>query len=138
MVTISFGRNFVWLTLLAVQFTEYSILTSIYAGMYTYGVDSLINYKPLATILNTASQAINVIVTLCSWLLIMPLILFDGDISLSYKIDQTLIHSVPLLLTTINIFILSDTTLYYSDAWVILVVTTSYLLLTYYFTKKSG
>lgn len=32
MVTYSFGMNFVWLTLLAVQFTEYSLMASIYAG----------------------------------------------------------------------------------------------------------
>ena len=138
MVKISFGKNFVWLSLLAVQFTEYSLLTSIYAGKYTYGVDSLIDYKALATLLNTASQSINLTVTLVSWVFIMPWVYTDEKNTLYYKIDSTLIHSLPLLFTTINIFMLSDTTLYFSDSWVILVVAVLYLSLTYYYTKKSG
>jgi hypothetical protein len=138
MVTVSFDKNFVWLTLLAVQLTEYSLFTSIYAGQYTYGVDSLVDYKVIATILNTLAQTMNVIVTLVSWLLIMPWVYTYEENTLLFKVDQTLIHSLPLLFSTINIFILSDTTLYYSDSWVIFVIAVLYLTLTYVYTKKLG
>ena len=138
MVKISFGKNFVWLTLLAVQFTEYSLFTSIYAGKYTYGVDSLIDYKALATILNTSAQTMNLIVTVVSWILIMPWVYTSEENTLIFKIDQTFIHSLPLLFSTINIFILSDTTIYYSDSWVIIVVAFLYLSLTYVYTKTLG
>lgn len=138
MVMLSFERNFVWLTLLAVQFTEYSLLTSIYASQYTYGVDSIVDYKAIANILNTAAQTINVIVTTITWILIMPLLLSDEESSLAYKLDMSLIHLLPLLFTTLNVFVLSDITLYYSDLWVILDIASLYLLLTYYFTKNIG
>ena len=96
MVQINFFRNFVWLTLMAVQFTEYSLLASIYAGKYTYTPgkfnqsdwnQSLFDWKAIANLLNAAALTINFIVTVVSWPLIMPYILMGENYSIWNKID---------------------------------------------------
>ena len=51
---------------------------------------------------------------------------------------MALIHTFPFLFSAINLLVLSDAVVYYSDVWVILVVAVGYLPLTYLFTKRTG
>ena len=146
LIQINVLRHFVWLSLLALHFTEYSLLASIYAEVYKYNGDTLltdfresfIDYKIFANILNEIALTVNFIVTVISWVLIMPWILMSEENSIYVKIDQSLLHSLPFLFSLINIFVLSDTVVYYSDTWAIMLVAACYLTGTYYFTKKSG
>lgn len=100
----------------------------------------MIDYKAIANIFNTVSQSTNIVVTVASWIFIMPLI-FEGkgkSNSWAYKVDMSLIHSLPLMFTTINLFILSDTTIYYSDLWIVCLFMGKYLHRTYIYTMITG
>ena len=74
MVKTNVGVMFLYLTLFSVQLTEYSLITSIWSSQYEYGVTSLIDYKVLAMLINTIAQSVNVMVTVVSWIFILPFI----------------------------------------------------------------
>ena len=142
-VQINFFKTFIWLTLIAVHLTEYSLLASIYAGKYTYSADtfnsngeneSIFDWKVIANLLNGATVTVNFVVTVLSWPMVMPFILASDKYSFWRKIDQSLIHAVPFVLSMINTFLLSDAVIYYSDSWLILVMAALYLAFTYYYT----
>ena len=146
-VQINFFKTFIWLTFIAVHLNEYSLLASIYAGNYTYSPgtfdtngknESIFDWKAIANLLNAATLTINFVVTVLSWPLVMPLILESDKNSFWNKIDQSLIHCVPFVLSLVNTFLLSDAVIYYSDSWLILVLAALYLVFTYYYTNRSG
>ena len=70
--------------------------------------------------------------------MVMPYILESDDYTFLNKIDQSLIHALPLVFSLINTFLLSDAVMYYSDSWLIVVLAAFYLLVTYYYTYRSG
>ena len=94
----------------------------------------MFDWKAIANLLNAAALTMNFIVTVVSWLLIMPYILLGENYSIWSKIDQSLIHALPLVFSLINTFFLSDAVVYYSDSWLILALAAFYLVVTYYYT----
>ena len=69
----------------------------------------------------------------------MPLIFINIDqYELTYILKMALIHTFPFVFCAINLLLLSDAVVYYSDVWLILVVAVAYLPLTYLFTKRTG
>ena len=98
----------------------------------------MFDWKAIANLLNAAALTMNFIVTVVSWLLIMPYILLGENYSIWSKIDQSLIHALPLVFSLINTFFLSDAVVYYSDSWLILALAAFYLFVTYYYTYRSG
>ena len=98
----------------------------------------MFDWKAIANLLNAAALTINFIVTVVSWPLIMPYILLGENYSIWSKIDQSLIHALPLVFSLINTFFLSDAVVYYSDSWLILALAAFYLFVTYYYTYRSG
>jgi len=73
-IKTNIGVMFLYLTLFSVQLTEYSLITSIWSSEYEYGVDSFIDYKVLAMLMNTIAQTVNIVVTVISWIFILPLL----------------------------------------------------------------
>jgi hypothetical protein len=55
-----------------------------------------------------------------------------------WQIDNILIHTLPFFYTAINLFLLSDMTIKYSDFWLVPMVSLLYLLCSYVWTKKTG
>jgi len=73
-IKTNIGVMFLYLTLFSVQLTEYSLITSIWSSDYQYGIDSIIDYKVLAMLMNTIAQTVNIVVTVVSWIFILPLL----------------------------------------------------------------
>ena len=82
------------------------------------------------------------VVTVVSWLLILPWVWVYGGWStfeeVYWQLDLIGQHIVPLILSTINLYLLSDTAILFTDIWVIPVVSFAYLGLNYVLTKYSG
>lgn len=47
-------------------------------------------------------------------------------------------HSVPLLISTLNFYLLTDSIVYISDLWVVLIFSVFYLLVAYIWTIQTG
>ena len=73
----------------------------------------------------------NVIITIVSWVEIIPDDLrdepWDSISDFAKRINIIFIHSLPLLFTTINMFLLSDMIVYFQDLWIVPVVAGAYL-----------
>ena len=84
----------------------------------------------------------NVVITVVSWTLIIPWAWIYGGWStfeeVYWQFDMMAQHIVPLILSTINLYLLSDVTVRYTDMWVIPVVSISYLTINYILTKVTG
>ena len=86
----------------------------------------------------------NLVVTLVSFTMITPFWkVFDADHWTSFTVIYDYgfgyaIHSLPLICSTLNSLLLSDTIPYMSDVWVLALVSAAYLLLTFTFTIITG
>lgn len=104
----------------------------------------LINYKFLAEITCEAAETMNVVITLVTFTLLTPFWKFgeekwweswDKVYDFSFNIA---IHSIPLISSTINSFILSDSVGYMSDAWLIPIIAVIFTTISGIYTYITG
>ena len=135
-------NNFLWFTRWGVNLTELALITSVWAMQYHEYVIYTIDFKYLAIWLNSTAQAVNLVVTVVSWIAIIPWYWFnvgwDTFDNVMRQINSMTVHTVPLILTTINIFLLSDTAFKVTDSWLVPLVSVSYLLISWIYTKSTG
>jgi len=80
----------------------------------------------------------NVIITLVAWISIIPQDLADepwdtvGDVLT--RLNIIIIHVIPLIFNTINMFVLSDMIVYVQDLWIVPLVAAIYLTMAYFYT----
>ena len=88
--------------------------------------------------MNSTAQAVNLVVTVVSWIAIIPWywlnVGWDTFDNVMRQINSMTVHTVPLILTTINIFLLSDTAFKVTDSWLVPLVSVSYLLISWIYT----
>lgn len=143
LIKTNIGMMLVYLSFWGVWLTELSLFFSIWASEYEQGVNSIVDYKVMAVLINSLGENVNIIVTIVSWIFILPLLwtMDDGwstPAMVYFQLDNIFIHLLPFIYTTINMFLLSDMTVKYSDYWMIPIVSGTYLSITYVWTKKSG
>ena len=118
--------------------TELSIIFSIWAMEYHSWPDYLIDFKPISMWILPMANAINVVITAVSWTMILPWFWFNNGWStfeqVYWQFDAIAQHSLPLLMSTINLYLLSDMAVKYSDVWVIPFVSITYLTINYFLT----
>ena len=83
--------------------------------------------------------------TLVSWTILHPLTNSwwweDGawtGVNLYYKLSTIYQHTVPLILTSINMFVLSNSIVHMADVWTVTIYGFAYLLINYWFYLRSG
>ena len=73
-----------------------------------------------------------------SWWLIIPENLAAGPWDEFYSVldltNHVIIHVLPLLFSTINLFVLSDMIIYIQDLWLVPVLATTYLSIAYVYS----
>lgn len=117
----------VWITILALIFSNN-------AGQWPYPSDkTAIDYKILANLFNTTAMNTNQWVLLLSFTIIMPSELMNPEnyksfTSVYWLFRAVLIHTVPLVVSTINSYILTDSVIYLTDIWIVPLVAYTYLL----------
>lgn len=80
---------------------------------------------------------------LLSFTVIMPSELMDPEnyksfISVYWLFRAVLIHTVPLLVSTINQYLLTDSVIYLTDIWIVPLVAYTYLLVQYCYVALTG
>ena len=122
--------------------TEFALITSVWAMQYHEYVLYTLDFKYLAIWLNSTAHAVNVVVTVVSWIAILPYYWENFGWStfqqIYVQINGMAVHTIPLFLTAINIFLLSDTAFKVTDSWVVPLVATSYLLISWTYNKVTG
>ena len=120
----------------AINMTDITIIISIWAMNYDQSTDHELDYKPLAIWLMSANQALNVGVAIVFFILPST---WNGKktnvLTWLYRVAQ---HTAPLVLSSINLYFLSDVAILYTDIWVTYTILFSYTLTTYILTKRSG
>lgn len=133
MITMELEYYITFLTHWGLHITNISLALSLYAS---YHIDHSkymdINYKALANVANAVAQTMNIIVTLCAWTLILP-VLWTKENAWSTisdiigQLNNIFIHSFPLISSTVNIFVLSDSIIYMTDFWAVFLFGFSYM-----------
>ena len=65
-------NNILWFTRWGVNLTELALVTSVWAMQYHEYVLYTIDFKYLAIWINSTAQAVNVVITIVSWIAILP------------------------------------------------------------------
>ena len=92
-----------------------------------------IDYKTFANISNGVAQTMNIIITVCAWTFILPFVQWkkvegwSTPNKILAQLNQMVVHSLPLISSTINIFLFSDIIIYISDIWYMYVVAILYM-----------
>lgn len=91
----------------------------------------MVDYKALANISNGLALSTNIIVVLNTVIMIYPTRwwvpgAWDTPYDLYKEISFIFVHSYPLIASTINMFFLSDTIIYMSDVWYVIVFGIAY------------
>ena len=92
---------------------------------------------------NNLAQVMNTVITVTTWTLILPYSLSEQDAWSTPRKAYDLLysmasHSLPLLTSTTNYILLSNTIGYYSDVWMTIIMAFSYLTFSYIWTKNTG
>ena len=85
----------------------------------------------------------NMCVVLVSFLIIVPAKWENPDNwkdyeSMYWLFRNVLIHTVPLTVSSINMYLLTDTIVYISDIWLVSLICYSYLIIQYYYVFITG
>merc|ERR1719329_222948 len=105
-----------YFTMWGVHLTNVSLLCSLWASGYLARESKIFDYKIMANVSNAVTIPVNFIVTVVSWILIIPYVWFvvawDTYEGLYYQWLQMSIHTFPFVFSLINTFVLSDTIIY--------------------------
>lgn len=84
----------------------------------------------------------DIIVTIVSWLVIHPYawqnLGWTTVESVYWQLYLMAVHTIPLLCAATNFIFLTDAPVYFSDAWILLVISIVYLPVNYYFYHNTG
>ena len=116
--------------------------------MYASGLgptfqQTYIDYKIMAILMSDLAQVSNVIITVVSWLVIIPWSVqiengWDTPLKVYIQIKNIWIHTIPLIFTSLNMFLFSDVVVYYEDAWVFVPIALGYLVIAWTYTSLTG
>ena len=132
-----------YLTVWGMNMTEFSIVLSIQAMQnFDQWQVQIIDVKPLAIWMLSSTQALNMIITVISWTVILPYMWQVNGWStfeeVSWQINLMAQHIVPLILSSINLYLLSDVAIRYTDIWLVPVISVAYITFNFITTKISG
>lgn len=104
---------YLFLTNESLVITFLSLAFTIYASSYENPQNELINYKTLAYYVNSIVEILNLEVSVVSWIVIIPLFFqregaWTDALGIYRSIMSMVVHTCPLIYTTVNIFFLSD------------------------------
>ena len=88
----------------------------------------MVNWKAAATLLGDLAIAINTVVFSVSWILLHPFWQFNIAYYWIY-----LGHTIPIVGTLVQLFLLQDAPLYLTDIWILIILPFVYFGITYYF-----
>lgn len=104
--------------------------------------DTFINNKAIAIVMGAIAMNTNIVVTLVSWTVIHPYywqaIGWDSAYKVWIQVSMMIQHTLPLLVTVINMFFLCNATQYISDIWVFPIIALLYISVSYYIYTKTG
>ena len=105
-------------------------------------IDYVFEFKTVAIWIIEITQAMNTMITLVSWGYILPSfwksIGFSTLSDIWYQIYQIIIHTLPIINSSINLYILSDVIIYVQDLWLMPFSAFFYCIATYFITEYSG
>ena len=91
--------------------------------------------KAIANILGTLSLNLNINISIITWFILQPLAWYELGWStaanIEFHIANMVLHSIPLLTTLVQVFLLQDVPLYFSDSWILAIFPTIYLFYNY-------
>ena len=125
-----------------VHITNLSIYMSIQASHFTSGRE-LAGFptKAVANLLMGIAETINVIVTVVSYVIIIPATVKQSNAwdtpehIFDTIFNKILVHTLPIIFSTVNLFMLTDTIMYYTDLWFVPLMTAAYMGMAYTYTK---
>ena len=139
--------NVGWLTNWSIWITAAQILFSIHASGYLYeilGYDTRLStqLKAVTNVLSTLSLNLDLGIFLISWTILHPYIWFawpwNTPVDVFWQLNSLIKHTVPFISIMINVFILSDSVIYFTDSWVIMLLGPVFLLFNYLLYRKTG
>lgn len=92
------------------------------------------------------AQTMNISVTIINWLIFLPYWIYETEKLKEWSSNEniyrllvnTFEHSVPLVISTINLVFLTDSIIYMTDFWVILATYFAYFMVAFIWTTLSG
>ena len=131
---------FIYFTNWSLHFTNIALLTSSFAMRFPdYEFTS---WKSWAVLFNQLAMDANTVTTITAVFGIIPhwFEFFPWETPEDYydQIFNVFIHTVPMIISTINYFFLTDQVGHMMDSWLVVVVASSYMIYNWLYTKETG
>lgn len=89
------------------------------------------------------AQTMNIMVTITNWFVFIPFWIFETDKLEEWSSTEnlynlwlsTMEHSVPLIISSLNLILLSDATVYMTDFWVVILAYIAYIATAFLWTS---
>ena len=97
----------------------------------------------MASLTTQLAQTMNIAVTIINWVIFVPYWFYETEKLKEWSSKEnlynlfisTIEHSVPLIISSVNLFVLTDATVYMTDFWFILVAYVAYITTAFIWTS---
>ena len=92
------------------------------------------------------AQTMNIMVTVINWFVFVPYWFYETEKLKEWSSKEnlynlwisTMEHSIPLIISSINLIVLTDATVYMTDFWVIILAYIAYIITAFVWTSQTG